>query len=105
MAIENNQYEILGAHLGGVHEALWTTKEGSKRTSRSLKYVVSPHDRGGSILAGGAAERSRVGLGLPWPPEAQIINCVTGGTMIFCRASQIQRRSDACEFFKKCSVD
>ncbi len=73
MAIENNQYEILGAHLGGVHEALWTTKEGSKRTSRSLKYVVSPHDRGGSILAGGAAERSRVGLGLPWPPEAQII--------------------------------
>ena len=36
-----------------------------------LHYVIAPSQRGLPIFAGTSADRSRQGLGLPWPPEAR----------------------------------
>ena len=72
IAGEANETEILGASLGGASEVVWTSSRGKIPRDAGLQFVVAPSKRGTPILAGEAAERSRTGLGLPWPPEARV---------------------------------
>ena len=64
---------IVGAFLGGMYESIFVLDRELSARPPGLSYVIVPERRGSPILAGIAAQRSRVNLGLPWPPESRIV--------------------------------